>query len=312
VSDGLIGTVRERILEIGRSWPRHRRPGASGSLAAGAYPVGNRLGIHAVGGRSRQESRGPGKHELCVSGLSVAYGRREVVRGVDLRAVSGRVVGLLGPNGAGKTTILHATVGLIRANAGTVQLNGRDITALPMYERARAGIAYLPQESSIFRRLTVAQNLMIVLESSGLPAKERLSRASEALEKLGIARLANAPAWALSGGERRRTEVARALVLLPGLLLLDEPFAGIDPIAVAEIQRTILQLSSEGIGVLISDHNVRETLRITDEAYIVVDGRVFLHGSPSELAASPRVRRLYLGEDFVLDGRRPAAARVVA
>jgi len=249
--------------------------------------------------------------ELSVRGLVKLYDRRTVVKGVDLNFASGRIVGLLGPNGAGKTTILHMTVGLEVPSAGSITLNGIDITRTPMYSRARAGIAYLPQEPSIFRKLTVEQNLLAVLESTNLTRQERLARAETVMARLEILFLARAPAYALSGGERRRVEIARALVLSPRLLLLDEPFAGIDPIAVGEIQTIILNLKEKGIGTVVCDHNVRETLRITDEAYIISEGSIFRHGSPDELASSSQVRKIYLGEDFVLDRARPAACSAV-
>jgi lipopolysaccharide export system ATP-binding protein len=209
-------------------------------------------------------------------------------------------VGLLGPNGAGKTTTFYMVVGLVPATSGKIFLDGKDITLMPMYQRARAGIAYLPQEPSVFRKLTVEENLRAVLEFTDLGAKDRAVRVEEALADLNIRALAHAPAYTLSGGERRRVEIARAMVLSPRFFLLDEPFAGIDPIAVADIQGIILQLKKKGIGTVVSDHNVRETLKITDEAYIISDGAIFRHGSPSELAEDAEVRRVYLGEGFAL------------
>ena len=241
------------------------------------------------------------KHTLETRGLVKAYGRRTVVRGVDLAFASGRIVGLLGPNGAGKTTTFYMVVGLVEPSEGAIFLDGREITATPMYLRARAGIAYLPQEASVFRKLTVQQNLMAVLEFTDLSPKERAARAQEALEDLNIRALAASPAYTLSGGERRRVEIARALVLSPRFFLLDEPFAGIDPIAVADIQQIVLQLKERGIGIVVSDHNVRETLKITDEAYIISDGTIFRHGTPEALAADPEVKRIYLGEGFALN-----------
>ena len=240
-------------------------------------------------------------NELAARGLVKTYGRRTVVRGVDLRFVSSRIVGLLGPNGAGKTTTFSMLVGLVPPTEGQITLDGEDITTMPMYQRARAGIAYLPQEPSIFRKMTVEQNLLAVLEFTGLAPKERAARVEEGLAELNIRALAKAPAYTLSGGERRRVEVARALVLSPRFFLLDEPFAGIDPIAVAEIQAIIVKLRGRGIGVVLSDHNVRETLKIAEEAYIVTDGSIYRHGSPSELADDPDVRRVFLGESFVLE-----------
>ncbi|MGC8763920.1 MAG: LPS export ABC transporter ATP-binding protein [Acidobacteriota bacterium] len=241
------------------------------------------------------------RHELRTEGLAKAYGRREVVRGVDLRFASGRVVGLLGPNGAGKTTTFYMVVGLVPPTRGKIFLDGEDLTERPMFERARQGLAYLPQEPSVFRKLTVEENLLGILEFTALPRKERERRVEEALQDLNVERLRRSPAYTLSGGERRRVEIARAMVLSPKFFLLDEPFAGIDPIAVADIQSIILKLKEKGIGVVVSDHNVRETLKITDEAYIISDGAIFRHGSPGELARDTEVRRVYLGEGFSLD-----------
>jgi lipopolysaccharide export system ATP-binding protein len=233
--------------------------------------------------------------------LTKSYGGRTVVRGVSLDVASGEVVGLLGPNGAGKTTTFYMTVGLTAPDAGRVVLNGEDVTDDPMYVRARKGIGYLPQEPSIFRGLTVEQNIVAILETLDLTAAERRKRLEELLGELGLTPLAKAPAYTLSGGERRRAEITRALVVSPGFMLLDEPFAGIDPIAVTEIQKIIFHLKTRGIGLLITDHNVRETLRITDRAYIVHDGAIFRSGTPDSLAADEDVRRIYLGADFRLD-----------
>ncbi len=241
------------------------------------------------------------RSSLQTRDLVKAYGKRTVVRGVDLTFAAGRVVGLLGPNGAGKTTTFYMVVGLVPPTAGEILLDGRSLTGTAMYQRARAGIAYLPQEPSIFRKMTVQENLMAVLEFTELSAGERHERAQKALHELNIEHLARAGAYSLSGGERRRTEIARALVLSPRFILLDEPFAGIDPIAVADIQKIILQLKEKGIGVVVTDHNVRETLKITDEAYIISDGTIFRHGTPEALAADPEVKRIYLGEGFALN-----------
>jgi lipopolysaccharide export system ATP-binding protein len=240
-------------------------------------------------------------HRLRAENLSKTYGHRTVVKDVTLAFESGRVVGLLGPNGAGKTTTFYMVVGLVPPTAGTIRLDGSDITQMPMFQRARAGIAYLPQEPSVFRKLTVEENLRAVLEFTDLSAKDRAARVEEALNELNIRALAHSPAYTLSGGERRRVEIARAMVLSPRFFLLDEPFAGIDPIAVADIQAIILQLKRKGIGTVVSDHNVRETLKITDEAYIISDGAIFRHGSPADLAGDADVRRVYLGEGFTLD-----------
>jgi lipopolysaccharide export system ATP-binding protein len=233
--------------------------------------------------------------------LTKSYSGRPVVRGVSLEVSSGEVVGLLGPNGAGKTTTFYMTVGLTAPDSGTVELDGQDVTDAPMYIRARKGIGYLPQEASIFRGLTVEQNIMAILETMGLDAVTRRLRLRELLAELNLAPLAQAPAHTLSGGERRRAEITRALVIEPKFILLDEPFAGIDPIAVTEIQRIIFHLKERGIGVLITDHNVRETLRITDRAYIVHAGAIFRSGTPAALATDEEVRRIYLGTEFRLD-----------
>jgi lipopolysaccharide export system ATP-binding protein len=238
---------------------------------------------------------------LCTEGLTKSYGGRTVVRNVDLSVASGEIVGLLGPNGAGKTTTFYMTVGLATPDTGRVLLDGQDVTDDPMYIRARRGIGYLPQEPSIFRGLTVEQNLMAILETMGLNAATRQSRLRELLAELNLTPLAQAPAHTLSGGERRRAEITRALVVSPKFILLDEPFAGIDPIAVSDIQKIIFHLRDRGIGVLITDHNVRETLRITDRAYIVHAGSIFKSGTPDSLAADEEVRRIYLGTEFRLD-----------
>ena len=233
--------------------------------------------------------------------LTKSYGGRTVVRGVSIEVMSGEIVGLLGPNGAGKTTTFYMTVGLTPPNSGSVFLDDHDVTHDPMYVRARKGIGYLPQEPSIFRGLTVEQNIMAILETLPISGAERRERLSGLLAELSLTPLAGAPAYTLSGGERRRAEITRALVISPRFILLDEPFAGIDPIAVTDIQNIIFHLKERGIGVLITDHNVRETLRITDRAYIVHDGVIFRSGTPDTLAADDDVRRIYLGADFRLD-----------
>jgi len=237
---------------------------------------------------------------LTVTDLVKRFGPRTVVDGVSFAVGPGEIVGLLGPNGAGKTTCFYMIVGLIRADAGRIVLAGKEITHLPIHRRARCGIAYLPQEASIFRQLTVRENLRAVLELHGVPAKERARRETALLEELGIAHLADQPSVALSGGERRRLEIARALALEPKLILLDEPFAGVDPIAVSEIQRIIRHLQSSGVAVLITDHNVRETLGICHHAAILAEGRVIAAGTPQQIVAHPDVRRVYLGEQFRL------------
>ena len=233
--------------------------------------------------------------------LTKSYGGRTVVQGVSLDVASGEVVGLLGPNGAGKTTTFYMTVGLTTPDAGRVILDGEDVTDDPMYVRARKGIGYLPQEPSIFRGLTVEQNILAILETLDLSQGERRQRLEELLGELNLTPLAKAPAYTLSGGERRRAEITRALVVSPRFMLLDEPFAGIDPIAVTDIQKIIFHLKERDIGLLVTDHNVRETLRITDRAYIVHDGAIFRSGTPASLAADEDVRRIYLGADFRLD-----------
>jgi lipopolysaccharide export system ATP-binding protein len=238
---------------------------------------------------------------LRTEGLTKSYGGRTVVRGVSLQVASGEVVGLLGPNGAGKTTTFYMTVGLTAPDSGRVFLNDQDVTDDPMYARARKGIGYLPQEPSIFRGLSVEENIMAILETLRLDAATRASRLQELLAELNLTPLAKSPAHTLSGGERRRAEITRALVISPRFMLLDEPFAGIDPIAVTDIQKIIFHLKARGIGVLVTDHNVRETLRITDRAYIVHDGAIFKTGTPDSLAADEDVRRIYLGADFRLD-----------
>lgn len=247
------------------------------------------------------DGKGEGTREvLRTEGLVKRYRRRSVVDGVSLEVTRGEIVGLLGPNGAGKTTTFYQIVGFIRPDEGKVFLDERDITDLPMYKRARLGIGYLPQESSVFRKMTVRDNLLSILETMKLSRRERMERLGELMEDLGIERVAHQKAYTLSGGERRRVEIARALVTRPGFLLLDEPFAGIDPIAVAEIQSIVRGLKQKGLGILITDHNVRETLAITDHAYIMYDGRVLLAGTSDQLARDPEARKIYLGERFRL------------
>jgi lipopolysaccharide export system ATP-binding protein len=238
---------------------------------------------------------------LSTRDLTKSYSGRTVVKGVQLEIASGEVVGLLGPNGAGKTTTFSMVVGLTAPDSGRVLLNDADITDDPMYIRARKGIGYLPQEASIFRGLSVEQNILAILETLKLDGATRRARLRDLLAELSLTPLAKSPAYTLSGGERRRVEITRALVMAPMFMLLDEPFAGIDPIAVTDIQKIIFHLKERGIGVLITDHNVRETLRITDRAYIVHDGVIFRSGTPDGLAADEDVKRIYLGADFRLD-----------
>lgn len=240
------------------------------------------------------------KRRLAARELSKAYRGRQVVRGVDLEVGSGEVIGLLGPNGAGKTTSFYMVVGLVRPDQGRVFLDEAELTGLPMYQRARAGISYLPQEASVFRKLTVEENLLAILETLDMSSSRRRKRKDQLLEDLRLTHVARTAGYALSGGERRRVEIARALVIEPAFILLDEPFAGIDPIAVIDIQNIISQLKSRGIGVLISDHNVRETLGVCDKAYILNEGEILEYGEPAQIAASPKARAIYLGENFRL------------
>jgi lipopolysaccharide export system ATP-binding protein len=237
---------------------------------------------------------------LEVRGITKAYKKRRVVDGIDLELRSGEVVGLLGPNGAGKTTCFYMVIGLVRPDRGQVVFDDEDITNLPMYKRARKGIGYLPQEASIFRKMTVRDNLMAILETLDISAAEREERVNHLLGELRITHIADNYGYALSGGERRRVEIARALVTTPSFILLDEPFAGIDPIAVIDIQNIIIQLKERGIGVMISDHNVRETLGVCDRAYIVNEGKVLETGTPDYIVNSEKAREIYLGENFSL------------
>ena len=242
----------------------------------------------------------PASAGLVAEGLKKVYRRRAVVDGVTVSIAPGEVVGLLGPDGAGKTTTFYLILGLVPPDAGRVLLDDHDITDLPMYMRARRGIGYLPQEASIFRRMTIRQNLLAILETCDLDNDEIHQRCDELLSEFGLTQVAGSPGYAVSGGERRRAEIARAVASDPRYILLDEPFAGIDPIAVSDLQRIVIKLKENGIGALITDHNVRETLQITDRAYIISDGRIFRHGTPSELAGDAEVRRVYLGENFRL------------
>ena len=235
---------------------------------------------------------------LTAEEVTKSYNGRQVVNGVNVEVRGGEVVGLLGPNGAGKTTTFHMMVGLIQPDAGKVVLNDQDLTGAPIFERARAGISYLPQESSVFRRLTVEENLFAILQTLDLSVAEQRDRCQALMKMLGLSHLADHKASTLSGGERRRVEIARALVLSPYFVLLDEPFTGVDPIAVAEIQKIIRRLIASGIGILITDHNVRETLGICDRAYILNDGVILEEGTPDKIASSPKARKFYLGEGF--------------
>ena len=249
--------------------------------------------------RRRAEDSRPDDGLVAV-GLRKSFGQRPVVKGVDLAVKRGEAVGLLGPNGAGKTTVFYMITGLIASDQGTISLDGTDITTLPMYQRARLGIGYLPQESSIFRGLTVEDNIRAVLELVEPDRQRRESELRELLDEFSVSHLRHSPAVALSGGERRRVEIARALATHPQFMLLDEPFAGIDPIAIGDIRQLVRQLTARGIGVLITDHNVRETLELIDRALIIHEGEVLTEGTPTEIVNNADVRRFYLGEGFSL------------
>jgi len=248
----------------------------------------------------READRSALANGLSVVSIAKSYDKRTVLSDVSLSVGRGEVVGLLGPNGAGKTTCFYSIMGLVKPDSGRIMLDGADITGLPMYRRAILGLGYLPQETSIFRGLTVEQNIIAVLELSEPDKAERAARLEFLLDEFGLTKLRKAPAMALSGGERRRCEIARALAATPSIMLLDEPFAGIDPISIADIRDLVKDLKQREIGVLITDHNVRETLDIVDRACIIYDGRVLFAGSPQELVADENVRRLYLGEGFSL------------
>jgi lipopolysaccharide export system ATP-binding protein len=237
-------------------------------------------------------------HTLQTAELTKSYRGRKVVDNVSVRVKQGEVVGLLGPNGAGKTTTFYMIVGLITPDSGRVMLDGNDLTQLAMFQRARKGISYLPQEASVFRKLSVEDNLMAILQTLRLSRRERLDRMDRLIEQLGLEQVRKSKGYVLSGGERRRVEIARSLVISPSFLLLDEPFSGIDPIQVLELQKIIFDLKNSGIGSLMTDHNVRETLAVTDRAYIINNGRIFRSGSPESLGNDADVRRVYLGEHF--------------
>ena len=238
--------------------------------------------------------------KLSTRDLRKVYGGRAVVKGVSIEVGPGSIVGLLGPNGAGKTTVFYMVVGATRPDEGHVYLGKEEITSMPMYVRARRGISYLPQEASVFRRMSVEDNLAAIFETLDLPVSEKRRRREQLLEQFGLTAIRKSMAYTLSGGERRRVEIARALVVSPSFILLDEPFAGIDPIAVQDIQDVVVHLRDMGIGVLITDHNVRDTLKITDSAYIINAGEILRSGSPIDLSQDPEVRKIYLGEDFSL------------
>lgn len=278
--------------------PRPRPAVAQPPKAKPAAKTNAKTSAKSNGTGGPQLLRRPGF--LAVHSVEKSFGSRQVVRGVSIYVRRGEAVGLLGPNGAGKTTVFYMITGLIKADRGAIELDGHDVTKLPMYQRARLGIGYLPQEASIFRGLTVEQNIRAVLEVVEPSRKKREQQLDSLLDEFNITRLRKSPSIALSGGERRRVEIARALATRPNYMLLDEPFAGIDPIAVGDIQDLVRHLTNRGIGVLITDHNVRETLGLTDRAYIVYAGEILTEGSPDEIVADPDVRRLYLGEEFRL------------
>ncbi|HTD54697.1 MAG TPA: LPS export ABC transporter ATP-binding protein [Silvibacterium sp.] len=239
--------------------------------------------------------------KLSTDAIGKSYKRRQVVSGVSIHVTQGEVVGLLGPNGAGKTTSFYMIVGLIAPDSGRIMADGEDITRVPMYMRARSyGISYLPQEPSVFRKLTVEENILAVLEVQNLTREARRARTEKLIEQLNLGHIRKTRGYALSGGERRRVEIARCLCIQPSFILLDEPFSGIDPIAVIDLQEIIFDLKASGIGVLITDHNVRETLSVTDRAYIINQGKIFRDGTPEQLGTDPEVRRIYLGEGFTL------------
>jgi len=276
---------------VGNLLPFPRRPASAVSETAPSQ-----LYEHDAGDTDPAASYG----HLSVDSVVKSFKKRVVVRGVSLNVARGEAVGLLGPNGAGKTTVFYMITGLIPADEGRIEIDGNDVTRLPMYRRARLGIGYLPQEASIFRGLTVEENIRAVLELVEPDKAERQRKLEALLDEFGIARLRKAPALSLSGGERRRVEIARALATDPSYMLLDEPFAGIDPIAIGDIRALVRHLTVRGIGVLITDHNVRETLELIDRAYIIYDGQVLTEGTPNEIIANEDVRRVYLGEQFSL------------
>jgi lipopolysaccharide export system ATP-binding protein len=273
-----------------------RRSGAPAAAEAGSAAADKDR--HARSRVDDAEQWSGGENWLIVDGVKKTYKKRMVVKGVSLAVARGEAVGLLGPNGAGKTTVFYMITGLVPADAGRIFIDGRNVTGLPMYRRARLGIGYLPQEASIFRGLTVEQNIMAVLELVEPDRKRRREQLDSLLEEFTITRLRKSPSLALSGGERRRCEIARALASRPSYMLLDEPFAGIDPIAVGDIQQLVRHLTQRGIGVLITDHNVRETLSLVDRAYVIADGQVLTQGKPEEIIANEDVRRVYLGDMF--------------
>ncbi|MET4292875.1 lipopolysaccharide export system ATP-binding protein [Bradyrhizobium sp. LB8.2] len=308
LGDSVGGFVASPVRDappIARDQPMHAPDQFQADFQATYQAEPRAQAVHPVRAAARPNGSGgpqllkrPGF--LAVHSVEKSFGSRQVVRGVSIYVRRGEAVGLLGPNGAGKTTVFYMITGLIKADRGAIELDGHDVTKLPMYQRARLGIGYLPQEASIFRGLTVEQNIRAVLEVVEPSRKKREQQLDSLLDEFNITRLRKSPSIALSGGERRRVEIARALATRPNYMLLDEPFAGIDPIAVGDIQDLVRHLTNRGIGVLITDHNVRETLGLTDRAYIVYAGEILTEGSPDEIVADPDVRRLYLGEEFRL------------
>jgi len=301
LGDGIGGLVANPVRDappIARDQPMHAPDQFQAEPPRAQAPQPVRAASRSNGAGGPQLLKRPGF--LAVHSVEKSFGSRQVVRGVSIYVRRGEAVGLLGPNGAGKTTVFYMITGLIKPDRGAIELDGHDVTRLPMYQRARLGIGYLPQEASIFRGLTVEQNIRAVLEVVEPSRKQREKQLDSLLDEFNITRLRKSPSIALSGGERRRVEIARALATRPNYMLLDEPFAGIDPIAVGDIQDLVRHLTNRGIGVLITDHNVRETLGLTDRAYIVYAGEILTEGSPDEIVADPDVRRLYLGEEFRL------------
>ena len=306
-----IGSLGGRIGSLLKIPVRDRLPVAARAEQVDAPPLAPPFSPPALAAAPKKPVATPARPQPKLSGTSRAgflaahaveksFGTRKVVRGVSIYVRRGEAVGLLGPNGAGKTTVFYMITGLIKADSGRIELDGHDVTQLPMYQRARLGIGYLPQEASIFRGLTVEQNIRAVLEVIEPSRKQREMQLDSLLDEFNIGRLRKSPSIALSGGERRRVEIARALATRPNYMLLDEPFAGIDPIAVGDIQELVRHLTNRGIGVLITDHNVRETLGLTDRAYIVYAGEVLTEGHPDDIVNDQDVRRLYLGEEFRL------------
>jgi lipopolysaccharide export system ATP-binding protein len=299
-SDGFEARVVDLIALFKRRDGRRKVPAAARPVAKPKVNGANRPATNPQTRARTQETqaRAVDRDYLAVHGVEKSFGSRQVVRGVSLYVRRGEAVGLLGPNGAGKTTVFYMITGLIKADRGHIHLDGWDVTALPMYQRARLGIGYLPQEASIFRGLNVEENIRAVLEVIEPNRRRREAELDSLLEEFSITRLRKTPTIALSGGERRRVEIARALATRPNYMLLDEPFAGIDPIAVGDIRTLVRHLTQRGIGVLITDHNVRETLGLTDRAYIIYSGQVLMEGDPDDIVNNPDVRRLYLGEEF--------------